>query len=42
MLVKDETQRMNLGAFKALGGVYAVARMIGDAWQAAGNEPTET
>ena len=31
--------RMNLGAFKALGGVYAVARMIADAWQAAGNEP---
>ena len=39
MLVKDETQRMNLGAFKALGGVYAVARMIDDAWQAAGNDP---
>ncbi|NNJ75325.1 MAG: pyridoxal-phosphate dependent enzyme [Anderseniella sp.] len=39
MLVKDETKRMNLGAFKALGGVYAVARMIGDAWHAAGNDP---
>ena len=39
LLVKDETRRMNLGAFKALGGVYAVARMIDDAWQAAGNEP---
>ena len=39
MLVKDETKRMNLGAFKALGGVYAVARMIDDAWQAAGNDP---
>ncbi len=39
MLVKDETKRMNLGAFKALGGVYAVARIIDDAWQAAGNDP---
>lgn len=28
MWVKDETQRMRLGAFKALGGVYAVARLI--------------
>lgn len=26
--VKDETHRMRLGAFKALGGVYAVARLI--------------
>ncbi|MEM8959071.1 MAG: pyridoxal-phosphate dependent enzyme [Pseudomonadota bacterium] len=26
--VKDETHRMGLGAFKALGGVYAVARLI--------------
>jgi len=33
---KDETARMGLGAFKALGGVYAVARLIGAAWQAAG------
>ncbi len=39
MLVKDETGRMNLGAFKALGGVYAVARLIDQAWQAAGNKP---
>jgi len=39
MLVKDETNRMNLGAFKALGGVYAVARLIDEAWQAAGNGP---
>ena len=27
-LVKDESNRMGLGAFKALGGVYAVARLI--------------
>jgi diaminopropionate ammonia-lyase len=38
MLVKDETNRMNLGAFKALGGVYAVARLIDEAWVAAGNK----
>lgn len=29
--VKDETARMGLGAFKALGGVYAVAALIGQA-----------
>lgn len=28
ILVKDETARMGLGAFKALGGVYAVAQLI--------------
>lgn len=28
LLIKDETRRMGLGAFKALGGVYAVARLI--------------
>ncbi len=39
MLVKDETRRMNLGAFKALGGVYAVARLIDEAWQGEGNRP---
>ena len=33
LVVKDETQRMNLGAFKALGGVYAVARLIAMAWE---------
>ena len=39
LLVKDESQRMGLGAFKALGGVYAVARLIEEAWQAAGGQP---
>lgn len=29
---KDETGRMGLGAFKALGAPYAVARLLGDAW----------
>lgn len=28
--VKDESQRMNLGSFKALGGAYAVAQMLLD------------
>ena len=28
ILIKDETARMRLGAFKALGGVYAVAKLI--------------
>ncbi|MEL6689758.1 MAG: pyridoxal-phosphate dependent enzyme, partial [Pseudomonadota bacterium] len=28
ILIKDETQRMGLGAFKALGGIYAVAKLI--------------
>lgn len=32
VLVKDETDRMGLGAFKSLGGVYAVARLIEDAY----------
>lgn len=29
--VKDETRRMRLGSFKALGGAFAVAQMIADA-----------
>ncbi|KZM50119.1 pyridoxal-phosphate dependent enzyme [Labrenzia sp. OB1] len=29
---KDETGRMGLGAFKALGAPYAVARLLGDTW----------
>lgn len=33
VLVKDETRRMGLGAFKALGAPYAVARIVGAAWQ---------
>lgn len=39
LLVKDEAHRMNLGSFKAMGGVYAVACLIDEAWQAAGNAP---
>ncbi len=31
--VKDETQRMNLGSFKALGGVYAVFMLIAEQWK---------
>ncbi|MES0824871.1 pyridoxal-phosphate dependent enzyme [Ruegeria sp. SCP11] len=30
---KNETQRMGLGAFKALGAPYAVARILEEAWQ---------
>lgn len=37
VLVKDESARMRLGSFKALGGTYAVAQMIHDAWHEAGN-----
>jgi diaminopropionate ammonia-lyase len=29
--VKDETARMGLGAFKAIGGTYAVAQLLGEA-----------
>lgn len=32
VLVKDETDRMGLGAFKALGGPYAIAQYIADQW----------
>lgn len=31
LFAKDETQRMRLGSFKALGGAFAVAQMIADA-----------
>lgn len=34
VFAKDETQRMGLGAFKALGAPYAVARILGEAWRA--------
>ena len=32
LMAKDETNRMGLGAFKALGGPYAVARLILAEW----------
>ena len=34
VLAKDETDRMGLGAFKALGAPYAVARILDDKWRA--------
>lgn len=37
--VKDETGRMGLGSFKALGGAFAVAQMIADAAET--DDPTE-
>ena len=33
LVVKDETNRMGLGSFKALGGIYAVAKFLLDQWQ---------
>ncbi len=36
LMAKDETHRMNLGSFKALGGVYAVARLIEERWRQVG------
>lgn len=30
IMVKDESKRMRLGSFKALGGAFAVAQMISD------------
>jgi diaminopropionate ammonia-lyase len=33
LLIKDESQRMGLGSFKALGGVYAVAILLAEKWQ---------
>lgn len=41
LLVKDETRRMNLGAFKALGGVYAVAQLIAMEWESQTSEKLE-
>ena len=33
LFVKDETSRMGLGSFKALGGIYAVAKFLLEQWQ---------
>jgi diaminopropionate ammonia-lyase len=35
LLIKDESHRMGLGSFKALGGIYAVASLLADKWLAA-------
>lgn len=32
LMIKDETERMGLGAFKGLGGAYAVPKLIEDRW----------
>lgn len=37
ILFKDESSRMGLGSFKALGGVYAVARLIQEKWERESN-----
>ncbi|PCI79191.1 MAG: PLP-dependent lyase/thiolase [SAR86 cluster bacterium] len=41
ILIKDETHRMNLGSFKALGGVYAVAKLLAEQWEAGGRGKLE-
>ncbi|MEV4059811.1 pyridoxal-phosphate dependent enzyme [Nonomuraea dietziae] len=42
ILVKDESGRMGLGSFKALGGMYAVARLVRtEAEERHGPRPTE-
>ena len=41
--VKDESQRMGLGSFKALGGIYAIARLLAEAVQSAtGERPADS
>lgn len=37
VFLKDETNRMELCCFKGLGGIYAVAALIGEQWTKAGN-----
>ncbi|MEJ8566464.1 pyridoxal-phosphate dependent enzyme [Elongatibacter sediminis] len=32
LLIKNETSRLGLPAFKALGGIYAVSRLVGERW----------
>lgn len=39
VLAKDETNRLGLGAFKALGAPYAVARILDHLWQAKTGAP---
>lgn len=39
LLAKDETDRMGLGSHKGLGGIYAIARLIEQAWTRAGGAP---
>ncbi len=41
VLIKDETQRMGLGSFKALGGIYAVAVLLAEKWQETFDEKLE-
>lgn len=41
ILIKDETMRFNLGAFKALGGIYAIAAFLLQQWQDETGKPLE-
>ncbi len=38
LFIKDETERMGLGAFKALGGPFAVAELLRERWTTATGE----
>jgi len=38
IFVKNETARMGLGCFKGLGGIYAVAALIGEQWKQSGRD----
>ncbi|MGE3333296.1 MAG: pyridoxal-phosphate dependent enzyme [Rhodospirillaceae bacterium] len=42
LFVKDETARMGLGAFKALGGPFAVACLLEDRWKEVMKAPAST
>lgn len=41
LLIKNETTRMGLGSFKALGGIYAVARLLENATGIALRQPDD-
>lgn len=41
VLVKHEGNRMGLGSFKGLGGIYAVAQLISDQWEVIHGSPLE-
>lgn len=41
VLLKDESDRMGLGSFKALGGVYAVYRLIAEGWARDQGQPLD-
>ncbi|WP_158657857.1 pyridoxal-phosphate dependent enzyme [Agarilytica rhodophyticola] len=42
LIVKNEGERLGLGSFKGLGGMYAVAHLISDQWEKIYGKPLET